>query len=183
MHLNEIDSSRFYKIWLGVLEYTNQKYKAAPKLKGIRTAKSINPAELVPIRDVLWQNTGIIDKFILENPYSFEQQDLDILSGWKRRVSGRFIMLKHLKNYTVFMSAEDGGKLYAVTGIIDSLSDMFHSSHLPLFVEAVLIPFENKIIYDSLLMPYSIHIGSNMRRGFNEEYREIKAKNGISTTI
>lgn len=92
-------------------------------------------------------------------------------------------MLKHLKNYSVFMSAEDGGKLYAVTGIIDSLSDMFHSSHLPLFMEAVLIPFENRIIYDSLLIPYRIHMGSNMRKGFNEEYREIKAKQGIITAI
>lgn len=183
MHLNETDSSRFYKIWLGILEYTNQKYKTAPKLKAIRSAKSINPAELVPIRDVLWENTEIIDKFILENPYSLEQQDINILSGWKRRIPGRFIMLKHLKNYSVFMSAEDGGKLYAVTGIIDSLSDMFHSSHLPLFMEAVLIPFENRIIYDSLLIPYRIHIGSNMRKGFNEEYREIKAKQGIITAI
>ena len=183
MHLLQSDSSMFYKIWLGILEYTNQKYKAAPKLKAIKTAKAINPAELVPIRDVLWQNTVIIDEFIQKNPYSFEQQDLDILSSWKRRIPGKFIMLKHLKNYTVFMSAEDGGKLYAVTGIIDSLDEMFHSSHLPLFVEAVLIPFEDKIIYDSLLMSYNIHIGSNARRSFNEEYRDIKARQGILTTI
>lgn len=81
MHLNETDSSRFYKIWLGILEYANQEYKTAPKLKAIRSAKSINPAELVPIRDVLWENSEIIDKFILENPYSLEQQDIDILSG------------------------------------------------------------------------------------------------------
>lgn len=105
------------------------------------------------------------------------------MSNWKRRVPGKFVMLKHLKNYTIFMNVEHGGKLYAVTGIIDSLDEMFHSSHLPLFVEAVLIPFENKVIYDSLLMPYSIHIGSNMRRSFNEEYREIKKNYGISTTL
>jgi len=183
MHLSESDSSRFYKIWLGILEYTNQKHKTAPKLKAIRTANSLNPAELVPIRDVLWQNTEIIDEFIQRNPYSFDQKDLFILASWKRRVPGKFIMLKHLKNYTVFMNTEDGGKLYAVTGIIDSLDVMFHSSHLPLFLEAVLIPFENKIIYDSLLMPYSIHIGSNMRKSFNEEYRDSKKKHGVLTTL
>ena len=140
MHLNENDSSRFYKIWLSILEYTNQKYKVVPKLKVIRKSNSINPVELVPIRDILWENTGIIDEFIQVNPFSFEQKDLNILESWKRRIPGKFIMLKHLKNYTVFMHAEDGGKLYAVTGIIDSLDEIFHSSHLPLFLEAVLIP-------------------------------------------
>jgi hypothetical protein len=93
VHLNETDSARFYSIWLGVLEYTNQKHRVVPKLKAIRTARTVDPVELVPIRDMLWQNTAIIDEFIQKNPYSLEEEDLNILSGWKRRVPGKFIMV------------------------------------------------------------------------------------------
>ena len=53
MCLNEDDKRKFYRIWFGVLEYTNQKYKVVPKLKLVGVAKPIKPAEVVPVRDAL----------------------------------------------------------------------------------------------------------------------------------
>ena len=81
------------------------------------------------------------------------------------------------------MHAEKGGKVYGVIGISESIAEMFLPLHLPLLIETVLIPFRDKIIYDSLLMPYIMHIGSNMRRSFNVEYRALKEKHGITTML
>jgi hypothetical protein len=183
MYLNNTDIARFYKIWMGILDYTNKKYKVAPKLKEIKTPMSLNPADLVPIKDLLWKNSEIIDQFILENPCSLGQQDMAVISSWKRRISGKFILLKHLTYYSVFMSTEEGGRLYAATGISDALCDMFHSSRLPAVISAVLIPFEGKIIYDGMLFANNIRIGSNMKKDLNDEYRVIKAKRGIITEL
>lgn len=183
MYLNEDDIRKFYRIWFGILEYTNQKYKVAPKLKLVGDAKPIKPADVVPIRNVLWENDSIIDEYIKKNPYGLDEDKIRILSGWKTRISGSFLIFKHLKNYSVFMHAEKGGKVYGVIGISEPIAEMFHPSHLPLLTETVLIPFRDKIIYDSLLMPYNMHIGSNMRRNFNEEYKALKEKYGIITTL
>lgn len=166
-----------------LLDYTNKSCRVAPKLESIKTPASVNPVDLLPVREALWKNTEIIDQFILMNSCSLNQQDLAVISSWKRKIKGKFILLKHLKNYSVFMNMEEDGRIFAVTGISDAISNMFDSSKLPMILEAVLIPFEEKIIYDGLFMPYPIRIGKNMRKNFNEQYNEIKKKYGITTSI
>jgi hypothetical protein len=50
-------------------------------------------------------------------------------------------------------------------------------------VDAVLLPFEDKIIYDSLLSPYSVSFGGGIRRGLNDDYRHVQEHGGINTTL
>ncbi|HBN84350.1 MAG TPA: hypothetical protein DDZ89_10945 [Clostridiales bacterium] len=182
MHLSEIESKRYYKLWKGLLEYINRKHEIDPKLPDIRTSKSIPVNDILPVRNVMWDNIKDLNEYISLNPDSFEQEDLDLIASWRSRIQGQFIMLKHLKNYSIFLYP-NAQLLYAVTGITDSLGDMFHSTHLPLIIDAVLIPYEDKIIYDSLLMPYNVRIGSNMKKNLNDEYREIKTKHDIIKTL
>lgn len=183
MYLNENDIRKFYRIWFRILEYTNQKYEVAPKLKLVGTSRPIKPADVIPIRNVLWENDSIIEEYIKKNPYGLDEDEIVILTSWKIRISGKFLILKHLKNYSAFMHVEKDGKVYGVIGISEPIAEMFHSSYLPMLIETVLIPFKDKIIYDSLLMPYNMHIGSNMRRSFNEEYKELKEKYGVITIL
>ncbi|MBA1336805.1 MAG: hypothetical protein HPY66_3241 [Firmicutes bacterium] len=183
MHLNKDDIRKFYRIWFGILEYTNQKYNVASKLKLLGATKPINPNDVVPVRNALWEHDNIIDEYINTNPNNLDEDEIRILSSWKTRISGTFLILKHLKNDSVFMHAEKGGKAYGVIGISEPIAEMFHPSHLPLLVETALIPFKDKIIYDSLLMPYNMHIGSNMRRDLNGEYKALKERYGIIRTL
>lgn len=60
---------------------------------------------------------------------------------------------------------------------------MFPTFVLPLMVETVLLPFEGRIIYDSLIMPYSVNFGGGAKKGFQEEYRELKRQSGIITSL
>jgi len=52
-------------------------------------------------------------------------------------------------------------------------------SNLPLMVEAVLLPFKNRIIYDSIIPHYTVSFGGGMRRSFNDAYQESKFRYGL----
>jgi hypothetical protein len=183
MYLGEMEAKNFYHIWLGLLEFTNQKHNIAPELKKLRGAKELNPQQLLPIKNKLWEDESIIDEYLKQNENILDTAERETIMSWKRRVSGRFIIMKHLKNYTVFMHAEEGGQLYGVTGISNPIEDMFPSASLPLYADATLIPFAGKIVYDSLMVPYHIHFGPGIRKNLNNDYRNLKRTHGIITVI
>jgi hypothetical protein len=55
--------------------------------------------------------------------------------------------------------------------------------YLPVMVEAVLLPFEGKIIYDSLIAPYKVSFGSGLRNRFNHAYRTAQELYGVKTIL
>jgi len=180
MNLCEEDIKRFYNIWFNLLDYTNGKYRIAPKIKDLAHSSRVNPEDISPIRDRLWLDNSILDEIVASNPIQFSESDLSIVKNWRIRVSDKFIILKHLKNHSIFLG---NNHIYGVTGIVSPFDEMFPSFVLPLMVEAVLLPFEGRIIYDSLLIPYQISFGGGAKKGFIEEYRELKNKSGIVTTL
>ncbi|MCL2233887.1 MAG: hypothetical protein FWB99_12525, partial [Treponema sp.] len=48
--------------------------------------------------------------------------------------------------------------------------------NLPMMIETVIIPFKDKIIYDSLIQRHNVILGKNMRQSFNEKYIEINTE-------
>jgi len=180
MHLSEEDIKRFYNIWFNLLNYTNTKYKVVPKIKELSNSSCVNPEDITPIRDRLWMDNTILDDIVATNPLQFSEADLSIVKHWRNRVSDKFILLKHLKNYSIFLG---NNNIYGVTGIVSPIEEMFPPFVLPLIVKAVLLPFEGRIIYDSLFMPYNISFGGGSKKGFQQEYRELKSKSGIITSL
>lgn len=122
----------------------------------------------------------ILDDIVTANPLQFSEADLSIVDSWRNRVSDKFILLKHLKNYSIFLGNHN---IYGVTGIVSPIDEMFPAFILPLMVEAVLLPFEDRIIYDSLLMPYRVNFGGGAKKGFQKEYRELKNRSRIITSL
>lgn len=180
MKLLEEDCLRFYNIWFNLLDYTNTKYKVTPNIKDLAHSTGINAEDISPLRDRLWMDNVILDEIVATNPFQFSEADISIVNSWRNRVSGKFILLKHLKNYSILLSNDN---IYGVIGIVSPFAEMFPSFVLPLMVEAVLLPFEGKIIYDSLLTKYPVSFGGGAKKGFQEEYRELKSKLGIVTFL
>ena len=54
---------------------------------------------------------------------------------------------------------------------------------LPVLAQAVLLPFEDLIIYDSLLTSYSVFFGPHIRRRLADDERNAKEREGIITTL
>jgi len=124
----------------------------------------------------------LIDSFIKDNHNDLSAPDREIVYSWKNFVSGRFYIVRHLKNYTIFLDENEPPKAYGVLGIITPLEDMI-GPNLPRMVKATLLPFENRIIYDGTIFPYNILFGSGTRRSINDSYSQAKNSLGIITSL
>lgn len=175
MTLSEKDGQLFYKLWLPLLDYVNEKCKVNKKVKNMANAKSLNPQEVKEIANVLWDDVSLIDQYLNENGTDMPIEHKAIIASWKRCVQGRFVMERHLKKGTIFVSED--GKVYQVLGIISSWEEMFPYVPMPLLMEATFIPFRDVIISDGLVMPYNLVIGTNMAKQFKDTYMDAK-KNG-----
>lgn len=182
-YLGNDDIKKFYRIWFGLLEYVNGKYKVSPGLNFSEISKSVELKKVLPVRDRVWGNDSLIDEFIGVNPYNLDDEEIQILSGWKTRVSGSFVILKQLKNYTILIHIENGGKIYGVTGISEPIPEVIHSCALPVYADMVLVPFGDRIVYDGIVLSYNMKLGSNIRKNINAQYMAVKEKYGIITNL
>ena len=127
-------------------------------------------------------NTDLIDSYVKENPDKLSLDELAIIESWKHRVKGKFFLVAYLKQYAVFLMEADTELAFGVV----ALSQPFEAtvgSHLPIYLETVLLPFKGKIIYDGVIAPYNISFGRGYREGIKESYQQAKAKHGIITSL
>ena len=182
MKLSNEDVELFYSLYHSILVYANKKFNMIKGIDSPHDLKKYPVEEINNIRDVLYKHPELINSFVAENPLDFSANELKIISGWNDFVKGKFLIFRHLKNYTIFLDADNPPKAYGVTALNTTFEEMV-GSHLPVMVEAVLLPFNDKIIYDSIFSPYSITFGGGIRRSFNDVYQEAKSRFGIITSL
>ena len=175
MTLSQEDAQLFYKLWLPLLDFVNGKHRVSSKLNGMATAKSMDPTEVKKVANKLWSDVTMIDDYLRENA-NLPQEHKEIIQSWKRRVHGEFMMERHLKKGTIFISLKNE-EVYQVSGIISTWEEMFYGAPMPVILETTFIPFRDVIISDGLVMPYNIIVGGNMKRTFKDIYMAAK-KNG-----
>lgn len=182
MRLSEEDSKLFYKLWLPLLDYVNKKYGVNENLPEMASAGGLNPVEVKEVANKLWDDVSVIDEYLSEQTDGMPEEHRMIIKGWKRKVQGRFILERHLKKGSIFIFTEDNS-VYLVSGIVSSWQEMFPYAHLPMMLDATLIPFKDVIISDGLVVPYRIVIGGNMARSFKEIYMENKSNGLVHKTL
>jgi hypothetical protein len=182
MNLSTQETERFYRIWWPLLYYINTQRQIVPDLPAEPSEGTINRQDAHQVRKVLWESDSLRQAFITENPANLPETDLNLIASWQYRVAGRFFIFRHLKKYTVFLSQETPPQAYGVLGLVSPIQEVIPWP-VPVLVEAVLLPFEDKIIYDSLLSPYSVTFGGGIRRGLNDDYRRVQEHGGVITTL
>lgn len=182
MQLDPSQVSRFYEIWFPLLRFVNSQRKL---LNDSRLKGAWNPADAAILRDALWTDDKLLDSFVQRNPANLSEDDLGIVRSWRRRVAGTFLIVKHLKKYSVFVSNDtaDSGqsKVYGVLGLSSPLDETMFE--LPCMVDTVLIPFEGRITYDSLFTSYPIVFGKNIRGTLNRDYQDAKKRGAIIESL
>jgi hypothetical protein len=180
MRVSTEDKDLFYKLNWSLLFYVNKKY---PVIQGINTPdfKNQDFSKIAEIHEKIFANTELIDSFITENPFNFNQEELDIIKSWKNFVKGKFFVVTHLKNHTIFLK-EDEPKAFGVLGLIDEIEDIT-PPYLPSFVGTVLLPFKGKIIHYGLFQFYNIHFGGGIKKDIHAEYQKAKSKFGIILSL
>jgi hypothetical protein len=182
MHLSESEVERFYTIWFPLLHFVNQHRNIVPAFPKEWRNAGVSPEVAVPVRDALWEDDTLREAFITENPAGLSHDDLALVESWKYRVEDNFFIFRHLKKYTIFIDGSSPANTYGVQGITGPLEEII-GPYLPIYVKAVLIPIEDRIIYDSLLSSYRIHFGGGYRRSLKEIYRDIQERGGIITKL
>ncbi|MDR0373398.1 MAG: DUF6398 domain-containing protein [Nitrososphaerota archaeon] len=184
MKLPQSEIELFYKLWGTLIWTINQKHKIVPAFKKPVYGERINETPFIVIRPKLWENPQWIDDFLCENEFNkLNEIECEILKDWRKNfIKDRFIVVKHLKPYSVFMTFEDSAKLYGVCGISTSIKETVLYD-VPYIVDAVLLPFKGKIIYDSFLGPHSVSFGKGLRDSIKDSYEKAKETTGIIEAI
>ena len=179
MRLSENDAKLFYATWLPLLDYVNEKRKVNPNLRNMASASSLNPRDVKEVANVLWSEPTLIDDYLRDNEGLTEQE---LLSSWKRRVNGKFLLERILKKGAILISLDDE-TVYQVSGIISTWEEMFGSIRLPMMMETTLIPFHDVIISDGLIERFPISFGGNMTRSFKDIYINAKNNNKVKKQL
>ncbi len=181
MKISEEDVALFYRLNWSLLFYTNQKYPVIMDLKEpVLTQR--DSEQVFKLQNKLYSHPELIDSFVAENPFKFNEEEIGIIKGWKNFVKGKFLIVAYLKDYTIFLTTDKDQKAYGVLGLFDEIEDVLPPL-MPIFVDAILLPFKGKIIYSSIINSYNIQIGGNMRRGIQKEYQKAKSKYGIIASL
>ena len=183
MQLSQEKVELFYALWHSLLAYANDNFKV---LKDVRTKEDCEKTSfevLAKIRDVIYKNPKIIESFVKENPCGFSKSQLEIIESWKDFKQGRFYIFRYLKNYTIFLESDNNDpRAYGVVALVSTFEEMI-GPRLPILVEAVLLPFEDQIIYDGIFTPYPVFFGGGIKRSLNKAYRQAKARYDIITSL
>lgn len=174
MNLSIAEAKQFFELMWALQAYINDQLKLMPGIKSVRQYADADSQEKIKVRDALWAHPELLEAFIAENPAGLSPAEMDIVASWRRRVVGQFYILRFLKRYTVFLPMGKDERVYGVTGLYDALEDVMGGWPLPVLVKAVLLPFQGRIIYDGLLIPYSVSFGSGIRNDLNETYQRAK---------
>ncbi len=180
MHLSITEKETFYRLLAGL------QFHAAGEL-GI-SVKATSPKEFIdlsieaklPVRDAVYDHPELITGYAEKNPNGFDDDELAIVRSWTRFVRGRFIIERHLKKHSIWILDD---AVYGVHGISDPLEEMVPKYAIPLMVEAVLLPFHGRIIFDGVFRPHRISFGGGIKRSLKEIYMRAKQNDQIIESL
>ena len=183
MKLSQADYDRYFKLMWSLQFFVGQTQQFLPQgVETVEDYEGLDAMEKMPIRSALFANPAVIDDFVAENAQALPQADLELVSSWKQAVNGTFYIERILKKHAIFI-AEEQEAVYGVWGLYDDFADLIPKQALPTRVEAVLLPFEGKIIYDGLLQGYNVFFGSGIQADLKEIYMSAKHAQRIVTDL
>ena len=182
MILTTEDAKYFYNLWIPLLDFVNKENKILPELYGMSSPAGLPLQKIAIIAKHLWEDTSIIGKYLSSSP-SLSEADKEQLKMWETHaLHDKFIVDRHLKDGSIFISLKNEN-VYLITGIYSSIREMLEGLPMPQIVEATILPFQNVIIHDGIVMPYGISLGKNMSDQSKELYMKAKNNNSIIRKI
>lgn len=174
--LEEQDAELFYQLFFPLLDFVNKEYRICPEFETID--EDVDPSAQKVVADYLWAHTRIIDIYLSERELPDEYAQ--IIAGWKQRKIGTFLLERHLKQGSVFISQDDF-KVYMVKSYFDSWEELLGAE--PMLLEATLIPFRGSIISDGMELTCPGYLGGYSREKLRRIYTSAKAKGEIRCSL
>ena len=172
MVLSETDGQFFYQLWFPLLGYASCACGLVETPSELVTPRGVDAIIARTAADELWNHMEIIDDYLAQRN-DLPAEHREIINSWKRRVRGNFYLERHLKHGSILIDAESKN-VYQVKGIISSWKEMIGSYPLPVYMETTLIPFQDVIIPDGLIIPKPFRFGKSVTQSLAERYQEAK---------
>lgn len=167
-HLSKQETKLFYKLYFGLLDFTNQTYQINPHFK-IYKQEQLNPQAIVDVIQTFWEHKqSLIQEFCQKNPFYFNQKELKLVQAFEQGLFDTFMMVAYEPEYTAFMNRD---KTYMVKGLHVNLDTIIPYQDLPYMVMTALIPFQNQIVYDGLMRSCPIQLDLKFRKDLEKEYQ------------
>lgn len=183
MLLERKDAELFFKLHHTLMVYVNQRnHVVSNKVATPEEFAVLSPDVGVKIRDALIANLDLIESFVRENPAHLPADEIEVILSWRDLLTGKFIIFRELKKYTVFLSTSAPTVAYGVLALSQPFEDLIGPS-LPVMVRTVLLPFKGKIVYDGMMSSYNISFGPGIKRSMNESFNGAKMRHGIITSL
>jgi hypothetical protein len=182
MKLAGEDVELFYTLHRALRVFLNQREGVIPDVSTVEEFLELSVESKNELRAALYEHPETIEAFVDENPFRFSADDLAIVRGWNHFVKGEFYLFQYLKKYAIFLDAGTPPKAYGVVALTSEFQEVLGPEY-PLYLKAVLLPFKGQIIYDGVLVSYTVRFGPGYRRDLKETYQEAKARFGIITTL
>ena len=181
MLLPREEKDLFFFIYFRLLIYVSNEL-GMYRVNSVNELKDLGIWRIKEIRDKLYDDPSLFGGFIEENPFNLGEEMLEIVKLWQRHfIRGRFIILKYLKRYAVFLDPFDPPRAYGVLALTDPFNVFF--PYLPVLVETVLLPFRGKIVYDGLVEDLNVYFGPGIRKDLNLLYRRARSLYGLITRL
>jgi Domain of unknown function (DUF6398) len=183
MQLERGDVVQFFRLLTALICFVNQRLKVIDAdFPTPEAYAGVTPQDRFKIHKALIEHTDLIDAFADENPFGFDEGDLEIIRSWKHLVAGQFYAFRQLQKYMVFLSATNPAVAYGVVALSDPF-EVLIGPYLPRMLQTTLLPFKGRIVYDGIFSAYNITFGPGIRRNLAEIYNEAKARDGIVTSL
>lgn len=182
MRLSPADTERFYRIWFALLHFVNEQLHLMPHFPETPDTSAVSAEDTMRVRDALWAEDALRERFLADNPAHLPPADLAVVASWQHRLAEMFVIYRSLPQYTIFLSESTPAHAYGVLGLVSTIEETVPLP-LPLYAQAVLLPFEHHIIYDSLFTSYNVVLGPGIRQRLQEEYRNLQEREAIITSL
>jgi hypothetical protein len=181
--LSPDDYELYIKLNQSLLLFAAQRTGTKPGLKSREEFLKLKLEEKLKIRDVLMKDIALLDEFVGSNPFNFSETELEIVRGWKDFVLGTFYLVKVTSEGGIFLDwNEKGPKVYVVLALSTAFEYVLRMPP-PARVEAVLLPFKGRIVYDGMMRSDNILIGGGIARSLRAEVDRAIARNGLITSL
>ena len=179
MRLNEEEYYQYIGLHINIIYYVGRKKKLIPASTTVEDFRRYSTDDKVPIRNAVYENIEMLDDYIADHSEDLSEEEKEIILDFKNFKKGTFCVVKLTKKYAYFF----GDKyVYGVYALNDPFQ-MFWGDNLPIMVQAVLLPFKGKIVYDGMISSYRMSFGKGMTNSIKNDYTLSEAKYGVITEL
>lgn len=186
LRVEDSQADRFLELYGHLLAYVNIEFDVIDGIKSYSELQQKATQELRPVRQKLYEEDTeqVITEFIDENPAGLSADELATVEDWKEFEFGEFIVVRHLKDYAVFLDWREPPRAFGVKAVWAPFTEFWSEDALPVsLTNTVLLPFENQIVTDTWMGIRQIVFGGNISQDINDAYEEAKHRYGIIESL